>query len=112
MDSAVLPPPEQVSVEDMIISHLLWAHDLILLANGVAGLQKQLDGLLRFTSDNHAIVNAIKTNCMAFGNVTPFAVKFNGKLIEQVDRYKYVGNITRSTNRHDEDISSENYAYL
>ena len=101
-----------ICVEDMIISHLLWADDLVLLANGVAGLQKQLDGLLRFTSDNHAIVNAIKTKCMAFGNVTPFAVKFNGKVIEQVDRYKYVGNIARSTKRYDEDIFSENYAYL
>ena len=62
--------------------------------------------------DNHAIVNAIKTNCMAFRNVTPFGVKFNGKVIEQVDWYKYVENIARSTKRYDEDIFSENYPYL
>ena len=42
----------------------------------------------------------------------PFAVKFSGKVIEQVDQYKYVRNITRSIKMYDEDIFSENYAYL
>ena len=28
-----------ICVEDMIISHLLWADDLVLLVNGVAGLK-------------------------------------------------------------------------
>ena len=54
-----------ICVEDMIIWHLLWKDNL---ANRVADLQKQLDVLLRFTTDNPATVNAIKTKYMAFGN--------------------------------------------
>ena len=57
----------RICIEDIVISHSLWADDLIVFRNGAAGLQKQLDGLLRFTSDKHAIVNAIKTKCTTFG---------------------------------------------
>ena len=66
----------------------------------------------KFTSDDHVKVNVIKTKSMAYGNVIPFDVKFDGEDIEQVHRYKYVGNITRSTKRYDGDIHSENYTYL
>ena len=95
-----------------IILYLLWADDLILIANTVKGLQKQLDGLKKFSADNHTIVNEIKTKCMAYGNVEPFAVYFNGKPIEQVTRYKYLGNITKAIRIPSEDIFGDNYTYL
>jgi len=101
-----------VCVDDVLLCHLLWADDLILLANSPSGLQKQLNGLYNFTADNHAIVNAIKTKCMAFGDNCPLSLNFNGSKILQVDRYKYVGNILRATNMYSEDMFSENYNYL
>ena len=37
-----------------------------------------------------------------------FVVKFKGKVTEQIDLYKYVGNITVSTKMYHEDIFREN----
>ena len=35
-----------ICVEEIIIVHLLWADDLILVSDSIHGLQKQLNGLL------------------------------------------------------------------
>ena len=37
--------------------HMLWANDLILMSSPEIGLQKQLDGLLKFGSKYQLIVN-------------------------------------------------------
>ena len=55
-----------VLLGDLIILHLLWADDLILISNSPVGLQKQLNGLEKFCSENHTIVNSMKTKCMAY----------------------------------------------
>ena len=76
---------------------LLWADDLILLSDSVSGLQKQLNGLFRFCSDNMMIVNEMKTKVMVYGPDNRNVVfKFNGKTLDIVDQYKYLGNITKS----------------
>ena len=56
-----------VVMGDNILAHLLWADDLILFSDTPEGLQKRLDGLMRFCSKNQMIVNELKTKCMAFG---------------------------------------------
>ena len=48
---------------------------------------------------------------MAFGGGT-ISLFFNGKQIEQVDRYKYLGTIIRSVKMANQDIFIANYAYL
>ena len=55
-------------ISNKIIAHLLWADDLILFSDTFRGLQIQLDGLTQFCSNNHVIVNEIKTKVMVFGN--------------------------------------------
>ena len=57
-----------VCIGDTILSHLLWADDLILFSDSLAGIQKQLDGLFGFCSKNRMIVNELKTKIMLFGN--------------------------------------------
>ena len=69
-----------ICIGNTIIAHLLWADDLILFSDSVKGLQKQLDGLFRFCSDNMMIVNELKTKAMVFGSACRnITVKFNGK---------------------------------
>ena len=87
-----------------IIAHILWGDDLILFSDTVEGLQRQLIGLQKFCSHNKIIVNETKTKCMCFGTVDNFDVHFNGKLIEQVPRYKYLGTIVRCTKRINQNI--------
>ena len=58
------------------------------------------------------IVNKTKSKVMCFGKQTELNVYFNGKKIEQVSRYKYLGNIVKCISAKQQDIFSENYQYL
>ena len=91
--------------------HVLWADDLILITDGESGMQRHLVGLLKFCKKNLAIVNEIKTKCMAFGKIKKVTVKFNGKIIEQVDRYKCLGNIITPIYRFNSDPFKLNTTY-
>ena len=44
-----------------ILVHSLWADDLFVIWNTVVGLQKQIDGIFKFASENQMGVNKIKT---------------------------------------------------
>ena len=58
------------------------------------------------------IVNETKTKVLCFGGRTAPNVYFNNKLIERDDHYKYLGNVVRSVVKCNQDIFSENLAYL
>jgi hypothetical protein len=83
---------------ETILLHLLWADDLVLLCDTEKGLQRQLNGLFMFCKDCHMIVNETKTKVVLYGNITPEDVKlsFNGKLLEIVSQYKYLGILFNS----------------
>ena len=102
-----------VCLGDMIMLHLLWADDLILVTEEIDGMQKQLDGLAEFGKENQAIVNDTKTKIMGIGTGDEkIKVHFQGKQIEQVTAYKYVGNIMSQINNIRGDVFSGNYPYL
>ena len=101
-----------IVISNEIIAHILWADDLILFSDSPVGLQKQLDGLLKFCSKNKIIVNETKTKVMCFGTTENFQVFFNKKLIEQVDQYKYLGVIVRSINKTNQDLFYSNYRFI
>ena len=101
-----------ICIGDVIISHLLWADDLILFSDSLSGIQKQLDGLFEFCSKNRMIVNELKTKLMVFGNGDRGDVTFNGNLLKWVDKYKYLGNIINSIKNINGDIFKENSSYL
>ena len=48
--------------DKLLLMHLLWADDLILMSDSEEGLQKQLDNLFGYCSDWQLIVNILKTN--------------------------------------------------
>ena len=87
----------------------MWADDLILFSDSATGLQKQLNGLLKFCSNNKIIVNQIKIKAMCFGTKEPFNIYLKRKPIEQVHQYKYLGVIVRSVNRPNQDIFFSDY---
>ena len=101
-----------ICIGEIIIVHLLWADDLILMAECVKGLQNLLNGLYAFCKKNLAIVNEVKTKCMVFGKIEKVEVYFNKQLIEQVQKYKYLGNIVKSIARINSCIFDSNTEYL
>lgn len=98
--------------DDEIMVYLLWADDLVNVSTNVTDAQKQLNGVTKFCSQNRALANTIKTKFMTFGNLKNVSLLFNGQANEQVDAYKYLGNLARSTNYSRCDIFSKNYEYL
>ena len=73
--------------------------DLIVFSDATTGFQKKLNGLMKFCSNNKIIVNDFKTKSICSGTDENLNVSFNGKPIEQVNRYKYLDVIVRSINK-------------
>lgn len=86
-----------IVIGDEIISHLLWADDLILLSETSDGLQAQLNGLEKFCSNNQMIINETKTKIMIYGRGEKVDFKLNGKVLDITTKYKYLGNIFNTT---------------
>ena len=101
-----------VVVSDDIVMHVLWGDDLILFSDAVHGLQRQLHGLEKFCSRNKIIVNETKTKAMSFGATGQIKVYYNEKMIMQVDEYKYLGTIIRSTKRRNQDLFFRNFSFV
>ena len=99
-------------ISETIIAHWLWADNLVLISDSESGLQKQLDGLSKFCSKNLTIVNELKTKVLVFGSQTKVNIDFNGKTIEHVESYKYLGNIVNTVHSYRADAFSKNYEYL
>ena len=75
-------------------------------------MQVQLNNLSKYCSKNLLSVNEIKTKCMVIGHHEKLNLKFNGKGIEEVENYKYLGNILRLMGRVTEDVFRDTYPYL
>ena len=81
---------------DIMIAYLLWADDLILLSDTPQGLQCLIEGLEKFCRKWHMLVNLIKTKVCIFDNGRKVNLDihqfyYNGKLIDIVSVYKYLG---------------------
>ena len=80
---------------NQIVSHLLWADDLILLALDPKTLQKQLDSLAQFCCEWGVDINMAKTKLIVFNSkfnhAIPISFRVCGKLVSEVDSYCYLG---------------------
>ena len=86
-----------ICISNEIILHMLWADDLYMVSWNTDHAQRQLHGLSKFCAPNQMVTNEIKTKYMAFGKIKDVKLKLNGKLLEQVQSYKCLGNIISST---------------
>ena len=101
-----------ILIGEEILTHLLWADDLILISDSLNGLKKQLAGLDQFCRNNQMLINELKTKFMVFGCRNKYELLFKGSKIDQVDKYKFLGVIFKATYRVDSDPFTLNYDYL
>ena len=101
-----------ILIGEEVLTHLLWADDLVLISDSLAGIKKQLAGLDKFCNNNHMIINELKTKLMVFGCKQKYKLFFKGSLIEQVVKYKFLGTIFKAVHRANSDPFSLNYEYL
>lgn len=99
--------------DNLILLHLLWADDLLIVSDTEEGLQSQIDGVHKFCSQSHMIVNELKTKIMIFGycNDVPTFI-YNGKVLDVVDNYKYLGVVFNSVKRMGCDPFRHNYKHV
>ena len=86
---------------DVLFYYLLYADDLALFSESPGGLQRQLDCLSSYCKKWHLIVNLPKTKIMLFNKrncLNHFT--FDGKPLEIVQSFKYLGVVLDSTKRH------------
>jgi hypothetical protein len=77
-------------------SCLLWADDIILLAESEEGLRKMLETMEKYCDENELILNSEKTKCMIFnksGRLIRTHFSFKGIRLDTVRSYKYLGFI-------------------
>ena len=78
-----------------IVSHLLWADDLILLSLDPITLQKQLNSLCHFCTAWGVDINMAKTKLIVFNtgfrDTIPVSFRLGGKPVPEADSYCYLG---------------------
>ena len=82
--------------ENTRINCILWADDIILLAESEEGLNKLLLGLNTYSNENQLKVNTDKTKCMIFnktGRLIRRDFYLGAARLENVRSYKYLGLI-------------------
>ena len=82
-----------VDVGGRMVAILLYADDLVLVADSQEDLQKMLDVVGGFFKRWRLEVNLSKTKVMAFGvrALGSMQVRWKGKMVEEVAEYKYLG---------------------
>ena len=88
----------QISLEDVgermrrLVSHLLYADDLVLFATNERAMQSMLDSLKAYADRKGLTVNATKTQVVVF-NGRPWSgqLKYGGRALAVVEKFKYLG---------------------
>ena len=89
---------DNAKIDDAVdISCLLWADDILMFSKSEEGLQRKLDKLEKYCTNNKLTVNTDKTQCMVF-NKTGRLLKnhkftYKNTLLTCVREYKYLGFI-------------------
>ena len=84
----------KVKIADTEIASIVWADDIVLLAENEGGLQQMLNVLDAYCQENKLDINTAKTKCMTFnksGRLIRRNFHVNGVILENVRSYKYLG---------------------
>ena len=83
--------------EDLEVSCLMWADDILILSETEEGLQRKLNTLAGYSKVNRLSVNTKKTQCMVFNKtgrlLKNYKFTYNNTTLECVREYKYLGFI-------------------
>ena len=100
------------SVDNIIVNHLMYADDIVLLAPSVAGLQKLISVCEKFASCHDIMYNTKKSVSMYIRSV-PLKhsklppVSLNHNVLSEVDSVKYLGHFISNKLTDDEDIARQ-----
>ncbi len=85
-----------------ILTHILLADDLILIAESSKELQTLLDNVFEYCKRWHLLVNLTKTKVMIINGSKKESYKFyySGVLLEIIHKYKYLGVVVSDTGNH------------
>ncbi len=78
-----------------VLTHLLWADDLVLVSDSAYGLQSQLDRLSDYCSKWQMVINNLKTKVLVYNSGITVMPRFHvgGVPIEIATQYNYLGNL-------------------
>ena len=83
-----------IDLQDLFITMILFADDMVILSESIKGLQVGLDRLEEYCDSWGVTVNSDKTKCIVFrkgGKVSLHKWKFKNQTIETVTHFKYLG---------------------
>ena len=90
-----------IQINDVHLTHIAYADDIVLLANSAEQLQLSINCLHDFCRKWHLIVNVNKTKVMTIGEQNNSSILYNGETIEEVSNFKYLGHmLTNNYNMH------------
>lgn len=96
-----------IMINTLNLTHIAYADDIVLLASSAEQLQQSVNSLHEFCSKWHLIVNIDKTKVMKIGDKSQCSIYYNGKQIEEITSFKYLGHsISNNSNIH---IKMTNY---
>ena len=98
------------SLSGISVSHLAWADDLVILALDTASLQLQLNTIEQYCNRWGLEINVSKTKFMVMNGTAPpqpnWRPSLNGKNIELVNSYCYLGVLVSSNGKFSQAVSS------
>ena len=90
-----------VALSNLMLTHISYVDDIILLAHSATSLQSSINSLHEFCKKWHLIVNVGKTKIMKFGNNRQNQFYYDTQEIENVESFKYLGHVlTNKRNLH------------
>ena len=97
---------------DVLVNHLMYADDAVLIAPSASGLQTLLLICEKYASLCDILFNERKTVCMCvkpkcFKQLVPPEILLNGKPLKYVHRQKYLGIIVDEDQRDDCDMNNQ-----
>ena len=87
---------DAVDMTCLQLSFLMFADDLVLMSSTEDGLQRQLDTLSEWCQENSILMHPQKTKIMAVNSSFKGPIVLDGKPVECVTEYRYLGMTIRS----------------
>ena len=105
--------PAGCCINNVLINHLMYADDVVLIAPSMKGLQKLIDQCFLYGQDHNISFNTTKTVCMAVSKKGGMAQRcepclyLGSERILCVDKHKYLGYIMSNDTSDNEDIQRQ-----
>ena len=82
---------QRINIDDEHLSHLIFADDIVLVANSPDELESMLTDIHLVSKPVGLSMNLSKTNVILNVNATTSTVAVDGNTIEKIDQYVYLG---------------------